>query len=74
MGITPQSIKKTIGDIMGSIYEGDHVRVDLGVSEDGLPRWIKSALGIASYLNVVGIPSGTEHAAQSATRVRLSPL
>ena len=44
-GITPQSIKKNIGDIMGSIYERDHVQVDLGVSEDGLPRWIKSALG-----------------------------
>ena len=44
-GITPQSIKKNIGDIIGSIYERDHVQVDLGVSEDGLPRWIKSALG-----------------------------
>ncbi len=44
-GITPQSIKKNIGDIMGLIYERDHVQVDLGVSEDGSPRCIKSALG-----------------------------
>ncbi len=33
--ITPASIKKQIADIMGSIYERDHVMVDAGVSEDG---------------------------------------
>jgi excinuclease ABC subunit B len=34
-GITPASIKKNIGDIMGSMYERDHAMVDAGVSEDG---------------------------------------
>ena len=36
-GITPVSIRKNIVDIMGSMYEQDHVQVGGGMSEGGAP-------------------------------------
>jgi excinuclease ABC subunit B len=35
-GITPQSIRTNIRDIMGSMYERDHVQVDMGLAEEAL--------------------------------------
>jgi excinuclease ABC subunit B len=49
-GITPESVKKSIGDILNSVYERDHVLVDVG---DGGAGFTEDAIAIGHNFEAV---------------------
>ncbi len=51
-GITPASVRKNISDILGSVYERDHVLVDIGDSS-GNGNWADDAIAIGHNFEAV---------------------
>ena len=51
-GITPESIKKSIGDILNSVYERDHVLVEIG-GHGGAASWSDDAIAIGHNFEAV---------------------
>ncbi|WP_438278640.1 excinuclease ABC subunit UvrB [Nitrobacter sp.] len=51
-GITPESIKKSIGDILNSVYERDHVLVEIGDGGKG-NSWSDDAIAIGHNFEAV---------------------
>jgi excinuclease ABC subunit B len=51
-GITPESVKKSIGDILNSVYERDHVLVEVGDGGKGT-GWSEDVLSIGHNFEAV---------------------
>jgi excinuclease ABC subunit B len=51
-GITPESIKKSIGDILNSVYERDHVLVEIGGGGQG-SSWADDVISIGHNFETV---------------------
>ncbi|MCE3256278.1 MAG: Excinuclease subunit [Nitrobacter vulgaris] len=51
-GITPESVKKSIGDILNSVYERDHVLVEIGDGGKG-NSWSDDAIAIGHNFEAV---------------------
>jgi excinuclease ABC subunit B len=52
-GITPASVKKSIGDIMNSVYERDHVLVDIGGGGGQGGSWADDVMSIGHNFEAV---------------------
>src|SRR5260370_25892750 len=70
-GITPESIKKSIGDTMNSVYERDHVLVEIGDGGKG-NSWSADVISIGHNFEAVLNDLGTRMR-QAAPPLNVAP-
>jgi excinuclease ABC subunit B len=69
-GITPESVRKSIADVLSSVYEQDHVTVDVGFAEEGTPLIGHNLEAVIAALEKKMLKAASDLEFETAARLR----